>query len=271
MKMNKLITTVAVALAGVAFFQTAAKAQATTGDLLLGFQTASPNTGNSLDLETNLGLYSNFTGLANGVTVNLTDGFTTAGQTGAFSITDLNNTYGSSATALKFSVSGTLGALGNNEVFISNSGNNPPTQTPTNGAAAGIGSMIGTFNGGTAGAAGSTDITVSTSTAGSYQKIAATNGRYGSVYATTTQQTYNPTGIVTFDLFDQPTTGNGSITEVGFFTLYGASETSSPSLAGDLTFTSTVVAAPEPSTYALFGIGALVMIIAVRRRNMLQS
>jgi hypothetical protein len=270
MKMNKLITTAALALASAALLGSLANAAnpEATGDLILGFQTASPNSGFTIDLETNLGLYSNFTGLADGTTVNLTDGLTTAGQTGAFDITDLNTTYSSpSGATLKFSVSGTTDV--NSEIFISNGAGATPSQHPTQPEAAQINSMLNTFGSGTAGAG--TDALVSTATAGSYQKIAGTAGTY-SIEASSTQSTYATGSAVVFDLYDQPITSSGNpVSEVGYFTLYGATDTASGK-AGQLTFTSTEVqAVPEPSTYALFGLGALVMVIAVRRRGVLQS
>lgn len=272
--MNKLMVTAVVALGSATLLITSASAQtypATTGDLILGFQTASPNTGNTIDLEIDLGQASNFSSLAGGTIVNLTDGSTSAGQTGAFSIADLTSTYGTTPASLKFSVSGSMGPGGNNEVFISQNTANTIALSPSQGTLSNsINSMYLAFTNGTPGATGSTDATILTTATGAYKGIAGSTGNYGGNFSTTkTQSTYSSTGAVVFDLYDVPQGTSGNATELGYFTLYGANDTTD---AGQLTFTSTApLAAPEPSTYALFGLGALVMVLALRRRNALQS
>src|ERR1700691_5007668 len=114
LKMKKLITSSAAILASVALLHTAATAQVAPpsqppeGDLILGFQTASPNTGSSDNLEVDLGSDSLFTTSA---TLNLSS---------ELAVSDITGDYGSNAPALYLGVVGTLGSgAGDDITFIS--------------------------------------------------------------------------------------------------------------------------------------------------------
>jgi MYXO-CTERM domain-containing protein len=270
--MKKLTTSMALVLLGIAMFASSANAQATAslGDLILGFQTTNPTpaVGQTTNLEVDLGAYTNFIGLANGTTVNLTQGLTTAGQTGAFNINDLVTDYGTGGTggnALNFEVSGEVPSSGVDEVFISQK-STAPTLGPDNSSAySDLSTMIAAFNNGTAGTTGSTDNNITRSVSGSYTSEAGTNGSFGEFSTTVGQVSYKPSNSVTFDLFDVPQ-GSGTAAELGVFTLYGASNAT---LAGQLTFTSTQ-SVPEPSSY-LLGAAGLLLLAVFRRRTTLRA
>ena len=120
MKMNKFITTVALVLASVTLIQGTAKAQsASPGDLILGFQTgSSSDTGNSTNVEVDLGQYSLYTAAA------MTDAGTIINLSSDLSVSDLS-VYGSSPTDLFFGVIGTNGTTSSTrDIFITSTTGN---------------------------------------------------------------------------------------------------------------------------------------------------
>ncbi len=257
MKMNKLIATATVALAGAALLNTSAMAlTAATGDLILGFQTGSPNTGNNLNLELNLGAASAFTALeGTGDVINLTAGSSTAGF-GSLNVSDLIADYGSSWTSdgLAFGVAGTLGSTANNELFVSYFSGTPTTVANQSTRSNRILGLYNTYLGGTVGANNSTDATVQTSATGSYTFEASNSGKYANNFPLTTQVNVTSSGE-SISLYDVQQGIGAPVTLVGTFNLDGS---------GDLLFTATS-AVPEPSTYAMFGLGAVALFFARRR------
>jgi hypothetical protein len=262
MKMNKLTTM--LALTGAAFLpmtvHAASSATAASGDFIMGFQTTSSNTGGSFNLEVDLGSAASFVSLeGTGKTVNLTLGSTTAGYTGAFSLSDLTSTYGSSPAALFFGVEGSYGAPGSNETFISDTGMDTKTLTG-NSYAPKMQTVYAGFNitDDAAATAGSTDTIIASGATNSYETIAVgTTAHYSNTYAFTTQVQYTAGGSESLNLFDVAV--NAAPVKVGTLTLDN----------GDLTFTGTA-AVPEPSTYAMMAAG-LVFLVAFRRRLSLNA
>jgi hypothetical protein len=278
MKMNKLITTAAIVLAGAAFLHTSANAQsptaATAGDLILGFQTASGNTGSADNLEIDLGPLSNFTA-NNGAVTNLSSDFT---------LGDLDGLYKNGSTeptALYFGAFGTTynAETPNNEITVTALYNaSHPTHEPdnsgTNSTESGtVDGAYGAYDNGAPGAAGngSADSIVLSGTTGSYTNVStfATNtaATFGGTFPYGTDTLYSSSGTETLQVYETQATGSG----VG--TLLGTLALTVNDVAGtdSLTFTATGTAAPEPSTYALFGVSALVMILAIRRRAALKA
>jgi len=261
--MKKLTVTFALALLGAAVLNTAANAQsASQGDLILGFQ-ATGSTDTAFDFESDLGQYTNFTLLTAGTTVNLTAGLTTAGQTGAFKISDLTGLYGSDT--IKGDISGVVPNDPTHGLYITQSASaSAPSLDPTNSAYSSIQAMANGFSQGSE-LGSATDISVAKNDNGVYSEEAGSSGNFGQFSSSKSQTTYSSTGTTVFDLYSAPTGTTGSATEIGYFTLYGASDTTD---AGQLTYTA-LAGAPEPSTYAMMflGLGALAFIM---RRRMAQ-
>jgi hypothetical protein len=271
--MNKLTFTFALALIGAAVLNTSANA-ASQGDFILGFQVSS-GTGSTLNFESDLGQYSNFTLIPGGTTVNLTAGLTTTGQTGAFSINDLvgtNGVFGSDPT-IKGMITGVIpNDSVNSELFVTQKVATAPGSSPTNPAYQNIQLMANGFASGTALGTGTTDISIAKTTSGAYSDEAGTSGQFGQFSSTNSQDTYSNAGSVNFYLYDDPK--GTTPTELGFFTLYGAGDTTDTapgggSLAGQLRYTSALTASPEPSTYALMGVGLLLAVVFRRRFSMM--
>jgi MYXO-CTERM domain-containing protein len=255
MKLKKIILSTAFVVAGTALFQTAAKAQsATAGDLILGFQTT--GTGSATNLETDLGAYTGFEGLAPGTVINLTTGSNTAGY-GAFSLSDLTATYGATPASLFFGAAADNQVL-NNDVVLTDA-STPTEHVNQSTAFNNITNMPNAFDNGTQGAVGSTDSLVAapfTTGNGTYEGTALVAGTYNNGFSNTQAQ-FSSSGTETLNVYDIPESDDShAITDLGYLTLTSA---------GTLTFT----AAPEPSTstYALFGLGALAMVLAIRRRR----
>jgi hypothetical protein len=272
MKIKNLIMTTVLALAGAALIETSASAQVitSTGDLVLGFQiTDNAGTGATTDLEVDLGAYSNFTTLeGSGSVLNLNVGGVVDSGLGGLSATDLSSTYGAgwnSRTDLTWSVFGTRGNPSKESFLSSPSGAtlNDETSTPLGNLSGKMGTVVTNLNGQAQTANSATASTaLQTSTVGSYTFQITGNNAFtsdwnngGSVGGT--QQGVSSAGATSLELFDL--TNHSSSTpgiEVGTFTL-GSN--------GSLTFTATS-AVPEPSTYALMGVGAFMLMLVMRRR-----
>jgi hypothetical protein len=239
---------------GAAMFHTAAHAQmAIQGDLILGFQTPTPNTGNSTDLEVDLGAATLFTALAGtGQSIDLSSDFT---------LNDLTGTYGTNPTALSFGVTGTQG-VPTNEVYISEAGSTVPTRKTSQSIIRNqISPIYGEFGNGNAGT-GTSDSLVTASDTGSYGNIAdnygtGSQGTYGNTFQNT-EAFFSNAGTETLKLYDVKQ-GTGPAAEFGTLVLTVSGTTES------LIFTGTA-AAPEPSTYALMGAGLLVLVTLVHRK-----
>ncbi len=270
MKMNKLITTAAVlALIGLASVGTASAQTFSTGDLILNFRLNTVTSGGQ-DLEYDLGQASSFNFLLNQSSiVNLSS--------------SLTSVYGSgwaSNSALVYSIVGFTGngsTQANNNVYLSNPGNtlaitatNPAATTTTTSALANIyGSGFGT-------AVGSA-YSVSTNSVNSYTDVLTNYDAQqgGSAYTSDYGLGLGSIGATeagigsSLDLIHQtPQTGGShgvaltpaASTDVGTF---GVSST------GVVSF-SPVVAVPEPASYVLGGIAAVLFAI-MHRRSKIQA
>ena len=273
--MKKLTLSLAAVFVGASLLQTVAKAQAdigdngNPGDLILGFQTTatSPSTASTTNLEVDLGNFTDFTAVQPGHTLDLSSDF---------DITDLTSTYGTSPTSLLFGVLGTNQGSGAsaNEIFISE---------PTTVAAPNRSSRCSLFS----------PITSTTSTMVMVteplvrvERIRCLPRRPALRWPRITLRTpifravrvapmavilpaelrtlFSSNGSEILDLYDIKS-GTGTAA------LLGTLDLTANTTAGTESIIFTAAAVPEPSTYALFGISALVMIIALRRRMALQA
>jgi hypothetical protein len=283
--MNKMKLTIAtaigiVSLAGSSHAQTVS---AQDGDLLLGFR-ASGGNGSALNLEVNLGAYSNFN-MMNGSTFTLSQ----------LSPLDLSGTYGngtstnpiwSSRTDLVWSVDGTsynnggtgdATGLQNNTYFTTAIGGSTPNyKRQTSNSQLGVSQNMDGFtaglNGSTTTANSSSSSLVNKSGGNSYDATISNGGAFtrpwganttgGLTFAKVENNTNIPTGsFVSEDLYEFDPTASGTANAVllGQFRLFDT---------GVLTFTEATAAVPEPSTYAAGALAAIVLAaMTVRRRN----
>jgi hypothetical protein len=263
MKLNKLITTAVLVLVGGALIETSASAQLfSTGDLILSFQVndgVAP--GATSNLEVDLGSYTTFLSLAGtGQTLALNVGGSLG--TGGLSVADLTSTYGNSwntRTDLTFDVAGTRGTP-SRESFVTD-----PTSAAKESSNNGLSFIGGEYNngGGTASTHSTSATIIPTTTAGSFTYQVTNNGGFalGNDFGLTYNTQDGVTGLEnTLSLYDLKSHAGTSTlgTELGVFELLNS---------GVLTYTATG-AIPEPSTYALMGVAALVLLVA--RRRMLQ-
>jgi hypothetical protein len=207
--------------------------------------------GSSVNLELDLGANTLFTTTS---TVNLSSDF---------SLSDLTTTYGSTPTDLFLGVTGTTGTPTDN-IFITSTDGTIPTQKSNQATINNLISPIyGVYNSGLAGATGTTDSLVQgAGGTGTYTGIANNNqsvGTYNGAFPFTTQAQYSANGTEVLDLFSVAK-GSGPATELGTITLTTSGTTESLIFQG-----ADASAAPEPSTYALMGLGALAL-LAMRRR-----
>ena len=271
MKIKHLIATTVLGLAGLGLVETPALA-ATAGDLILGFQDtgstgSDPNP--SSNLEVDLGAYSNFTALeGTSDVINLTSGSNNASwlaSTSGLNVNDLSASaagtgYGANwntLNGLSWTVEGyKAGTSGG--VFVSN----PLTTTLNNNGNGNtlIGGLINGFNSATLTAdSNSTAGYLTTSDADSLTYQITNNGALPS--GDDWNLGYNTqTGVLAANnylyLWEIKSSNAGSTpgTLVGVFDLTNT---------GGLTFQAT----PEPSSYALLGLGCLVLFVLLRRRR----
>jgi hypothetical protein len=253
--MNKLIITAVLALSSAACFGTAAKAQAfTEGNLLLDFRINSNNTANNLEVDLSQVTPFNFS--------------VSQASVAGFSVGDLTAAYGSNWASTSGLVFSLVATNGSSDVFVSDPGNastvTPTSPSATNGNSNAITPIYGEHNG-TSTLTGDDAfiVTPSSSDPNSYtDTITNVNAipyseDYGFVpFSTEASATGTSDSITLYEqtpALSHPTVAASS-TELGTFTL-----TSNGNLAYS------AYAAPEPSTYALMGLGGLVL-FAMRRR-----
>jgi len=262
MKPIKLTSAVA-ALAFTAILGTSSARAQNPGDLILGFE--EPGTGGSANVyEVDLGSISQFS----------------TAQTFDLSTSDLSSDFGSgwaSSSLLQFGVIGdtetsgglTLGssALANKTIFTSwNTFATAPTEKSNqNTAASYVQSLYNDVSntGHTSSTLEAVNTTTTDSSGFAYFNKTDHNFAFGTGYATSDLD-YNsdgstsaPTSAV-LDLYEVAQTSSGTApgTLLGTFSLAGN---------GNLTYSPEAV--PEPSSYALVGFGALVLVWNLRRRN----
>jgi len=273
--MNKIKIAV---IAGIGMTSLAVSAHAQTvtaadGDLLLGFRTTG-SPGNTLDLEVDLGSYTNFI-LMNGATFTLTQ----------LSLLDLSGTYGSSwhtrsdldwsIAATSYNVGGSIG-LPNNTIFetsVNTGGTSTVFKRQTSSLQQAVSQTLDTFVGGLNGApttANSNSASLVADSGNSYNTNISNGGSntrpWGATSAslmtfTNVENTTNiPSGsYVASDLYEMlPTTsGTANAVDLGQFRLYDT---------GALTFTA-VSAVPEPATTSVLLVGLGVIGYVVNRRG----
>jgi len=250
MKLKNILMTAVVALTTVASVN-AATTSYNDGDLMLGIRKA----GTSVDYLVDLGQASSFD-------FSHTINFAVSGIAA-----DLSATYGSdwhSQSAITYSVFGTLS--NNNDtgeqfmVYTTN-----PNATSFNSQ-----NHQGTISGYMSNVGGLYDGQISTAndSVGIWQTTGGTLAVYanyqpggslasGKSFATWTSNEAAVNSALNFDVLSEGWTGSGTGTaEPGTFSL---------DASGDLSYT--VQAVPEPSTYAMVGLGALGMLVMLRRRS----
>ena len=265
MKLIKLTTTVAAMAIAAAFATTSAHAQV-AGDVILGFE--EPGSGGSSNVyEVDLGSISQFS----------------TSQTFDLSSSDLSTEFGSgwaSSSLLQFGLIGDTesssslslgsGTLAAKTIITSwNTFATAPTEKSSQTTAASYIQSLYNDVGNATPSAGSTsslpavDTTVTDSSGFAYFNKTDHNFAFGTGYATSDLD-YNsdgstsaPTSAV-LDLYEVAQTSSGTApgTLLGTFSLAGN---------GNLTYSPEAV--PEPSSYALVGFGALVLVWNLRRRN----
>lgn len=270
MKIKNILTT--ALLAGVSMVVMSATASAITtanDDLILSFRQKSTNaTGNGTNLEVDLGNINTF--LANSSTFSLSLG------------TDLSSIYGSnwnSTSTMRWSVVGTnagtpsvSGETNNTLYFTASGAVQAPDTDSAQSTVAGKLVNLTTFLGGQS-ANGATTVggaEVANSGAGSYGKLAQNGGantaagQFG--YFTTNGNGVEKSavtalnGSTTFELYKNVPGASTSV-DLGTFTLsVGAN-------SGIATLTFAAAPIPEPSTYALMGLGSLGLFVWARRRK----
>ena len=265
MKLKKIITTAALALVGAALIETSASAQTfNQGDLILGFQTSS-GTGSSDNLEVDLGSYITYINAAtadNGTVIDLNVG--QALGTGGLSVTDLNNTYGSSWSSngsLTFNVAGTPGT-GTKESLVTSTKVGGATENSTGN---GSGLITGEYSTGlhitpSPALVSTSAYVLPNNVAGSFTYQVTNNGQATTDYSLGYNTQEGVTGANNTISLYELVNHSGSTTKG---TLLGVFDLTS---SGGLTFDAIGTAAvPEPSTYALFGLGALALVLMRRR------
>jgi len=263
MKMNKLITTAAVLAFATVALAGAAKAQSfQNGDLLLDFRvTDGTGTGATKDLEIDLGAPSQFS-------------FTTTHTVSNLLVADLTSTYGANwATRgdLAWSVV-SANAAGDMYLTFSPSVENSINSSNPAGGATNGGAITGIYsesNGVAATGNGAFVVTTSSGDGSSYtDTLTNVNHDHGpTTYSTdygfapfSTEALTSSSGSV-LDIYEQTPSARGGVlatsTNLGDFSISGA---------GVLSFTpDSAEVVPEPSTYALLGLGALALVLMRRR------
>lgn len=272
MKIKNILTT--ALLAGVSMVVLSSTASAITtanDDLILSFRQKSPSaTGNGTNLEIDLGNINTF--LANSSTFSLSLG------------TDLTSIYGStwnSGGTLRFGAVGTnagtpsVNGEVNNTLYFTMAGSNiqAPANDSTQATVSGKIVNLTTFLGGQSANGATTPgaAEVLNTGAGSYGKLAQNGGANTAVgnfnYFTANNSngverntTVTANNAITLELWkDVP--GATTAVDLGTFTLTMGADSS----VATLTFTAAPI--PEPSTYALMGLGSLGLFVWARRRK----
>ena len=242
--MKKTLLTAAIALTGLAAISTVQAQQftqtnAVLGDLILGFETTGG--GGSTNLVVDLGSVTNTAQLLS-LNINLSSDLVTAFGTnwastvsyGLYSVTSNKTIYASGATNL---------ANGGYQLESSSSASIQKNQ---------FADVLGNFNGDGVGG--------QTTTYGNYEILANETYTWGAENPSSAAFLNNFYGNIesfigsTSSLYAQPT---GSSSSYGNNTGFSFTVDNSGNLS----------AVPEPSTYALFGFGALLLVIAYRRQS----
>jgi len=252
--MKKTLLTAAIALTGLAAF-TSANAQS-NGDAFLGFE-ATSGTGSSTNFVVDLGAATNLASLNLNLAADLTAVY------GSGWASDANLYYGIIGGAYTgLAINGDSGNTLYASIYSGGTSWKRGSVSSQGNIGANIGNLAGQFG------------------------VDVNNGQLGvaanSVYMNNqkTSGVYNEAGNWSSRINDDPFFGFSANIETsisGSLDLYklvpGSARQGTVGLPGTLVTTialgsnGTISAVPEPSTYVLFGLGALVLIVAARRRN----
>ena len=270
MKFRYTMATAALALAGLTWAAPAAKAGATTGDLILSFR-FSDNT-NTNDLEIDLGASTLFTNTA---VLNLTYGanYYAGANTGGLASSDLDAVFGTSGGAwntlsnLVWDVSGHTGTTSSNtHLFATQPTTGTITASAPGASLTSPGGRLQNLSNGFQGSASAVALTsptgwavpISPASAGEYTQ-ALKNGNNGSsdfgFFGVSTESGVSSSGNVSLELYNY---GPATRTDLGTITL---------TPTGGLTFTGSAASVPEPSTFSALA-GGLGLLGFLRRRRL---
>lgn len=270
MKLKNLFAITAVVMAGGCFFQTSARANTTSsvGDLILAFRVNDgTGTGGTTDLEIDLGYTA-----ASLVSAAQSAGGTLS-LTSLFSAADLRNIFGDGSTNsswngrsdLVWSVAGTNGSGGGNSIWVTDPNGVLANVRSANqsGPAGKINTEYGALNNQPATLSSPNGVSVAAAQANSYSaEIRNGNpGTFSKDYNALTRVTESgvvSSGSITASLIEL-VQGTGAGTNLGTFSLDSS---------GNLEF---IVPIPEPSTYAMFGLGAVGVFFLARRRSLMTA
>ena len=239
--MKKNLLTALIALTSVAAFTTAKATPVTwvAGDVILGIEDAAHTKNLLIDLGAGASLASSLTG-GTFSTINI--------------LSDLNTTFGTnwSSASLNYGVFGLPASKA--IVYASVASGNTAPVLKASGALATTLSHYGTL-----GAGYNNDIASQGLSIGVYQNV---NTAPDTGFATWSGNTPSTSPFVTYNVSFENVAGSA-------LDIYGTTGSSSTQLGTVVLSTTdgTISAVPEPSTYVLFGLGALVLVIAVRRRS----
>ena len=242
---NRLLTT-AAALIGAALLPSAhaGPISYTTGDIILGFEESSGPTSGE-DLLIDIGQYSN---LGSFTSLDLTTDLNAAFGTGIWSPTSIDyGAYGVIVPGVAWSTIYETSAGSLNPVSSGQGYPKTDYQAITSTTYAGGYQYLAAHGGAT----GGYGVEVSGGTAGAWSQYNPASAAF-SVNGNDAETALGNT----LDLYTESTTGSAQYTVVQ--TPYQITVND----AGTLSIT----AVPEPSTYALFGLGALALVIAYRRK-----
>ena len=254
-------------------FAQAATVTANPGDLVLSFR-ATGGQGAAFNLEIDLGSLSNYLSLAPGTTINLSSRISLADLQATYSTGGTGNSW-ASRTDLFWSVAGTsgntgVGGLPTFTLFGTSVGGTVYNRYTAGSQAVPSGLIsteVGSLNGATTAGTAYSAI-LNAADAGSYSYQITDNGNAQAPYTAGSQLNWGAVGGAPFENNPSLTTATSDLYELLPVARFAAPGTSIGqfNLGSDGSLSFTTAAVPEPSTWAMLGLGAGALLVARRRR-----